>query len=116
MWNQAEQQRQMRERAGPQYELATERARIATTEWNAKGRPAAVRSVLVPVTFTERDGQRYGVDYETRFYLARSMRRAGRPTSPDQWVEATPEQVEAWADWQRTRPTFTRPPAPPPPP
>jgi len=97
MRNQLEQQKQMRDRSGPRHEKAVTRSRQGTAAWNAAGRPAGIKPVLVPVTFTERDGQRYGVEYETRYYLAKSMRHAGRFTNPDEWVEATPEQAETYA-------------------
>lgn len=122
MRNRAEQNRQMRERSGPEYEKAVTRSREASAVWNAEGRPAAISAALVPVKFTERDGQRYGVDYETRYYLRKSMRRETRDAQgcrrvqwsiPDQWVEATPEQITAWHAYTQNRPAFPRAPSQP---
>ena len=100
-----EQYRQMKERSGPQYELSASRSRVGTAAYRAAGSPPKVSSAMVPVTFIERDGQLYGDKYEIRYYLAKSMRRGARP---DEWIEATPEQVEAWAAWQRQKPTTSR--------
>lgn len=89
MGREREQHRQMRARSGPQYKLSASRSRAASAAYRAAGSSPKVRAAMMPVTFTERDGQLYGLEYETRYYLARSMRGAD-------WIEATPEQVAAW--------------------
>jgi hypothetical protein len=59
---------------------------------------------MVPVTFTEVNRRLCGKEYETRWYLARSIRQGGRITGPDEWIEATPEQIADWTAWQRSGP------------
>jgi hypothetical protein len=104
----ADQQKQMRERRGPEYDKSVTRARAGAAAWNAAGRPAEVRCEWVPETFPAPlppDVKVEDVEFEKRWYLARSMRRAGRMTNPDEWIEATPEQIAAWGEWQKSRPS-----------
>lgn len=104
----------MQERSGPHYERSVTRGRAGSAAWNAAGRPRKVTAVSVPIRdadgslLADADGE---PQYETRWYVAASIRRKGDHrwkhglyTRPDEWVEATPEQVAAWKAWQASRP------------
>jgi hypothetical protein len=67
-----EQHCQMKERSGPQYELSASRSRVGSAAYRAAGSPPKVRSVTHGSI--DADGQWHG---ELKYYLARSMRRAG---------------------------------------
>ncbi len=87
-----EQHRQMRERSGPQYELAAERSRTASAAYRTAGRPPKV--IGVTVGSLDADG---GWHREEHWYLAARYKQGER-------VEATPEQVAAWDAWRAARP------------
>jgi hypothetical protein len=87
-----DQRRQMRERAGPEYDRAVTGSRAGTAAWRAAGSPAKV--TLAHVGSRDADGNYHS---EQRWYLAASLRRG-------QLVEATPEQVAARHAWCASRP------------
>ncbi len=74
--------RQMQERSGPEYELATERSRIVNAAWRAVGRPSRVSRVHV----------QGGIEYR---FTGGGERRRTEPATLDDW--------NAWQAWQRQR-------------
>jgi hypothetical protein len=88
----ADEQRLMRERSGPLYELAVARSRAGSAAWRSAGSPAKV--TLVTVGNLDAEGKYHS---ELRWYLSAPLPRG-------EFVEATPEQVAAWEAWRATRP------------
>lgn len=101
MHREQEQHRQMRERAGPQYELAAGRSRVISEAYRAVGSPPEVIREWFPVTGPDGRTTWEGSDgepvHEERVLLAAPWRKRR------EIVEAAPEQAEAWAAWQRQK-------------
>jgi hypothetical protein len=86
-----EQRQQMQQKSGPGYELAASRSRAGTAAWRAEGSPAKV--VMVNDGIRAADGS---VQRERRWFLAAPFRRG-------EFIEATPQQVDAWYAWHARR-------------
>jgi hypothetical protein len=86
-----DQHEQMRQRSGAEYEQAVGRGRTGTAAWRAVGSPAKVMAVT--------DGSRDedgNYRSEHKYYLAAPFKRG-------EFIEATPEQVDAWYAWRASQ-------------